>query len=173
MVADQLIAQSNGSQQRVRAVGVLRYVKNPDHQHWHYLGFDRYELQVASLSAPATPDNKSGFCLGDRYSSGGSGAVYTGHCGLGQTTLLSLTEGISVGWGDDYGPQLEGQYVDVTGVPGGLYYLVHRANMDGRLREQSSANNAASALIRLDRQGSRNASVTVLRTCPDSASCPL
>jgi hypothetical protein len=68
-------------------------------------------------------------------------------------------------------PSLEGQYIDVTGLPPGRYLLVHRVNGDRELREASYANNAASALVELQRSGGR-ATVTVVATCPDSARCP-
>ena len=51
----------------VHGAGTLRYVRSPDHQHWHLLGFDRYELRRAGGGATVVRDRKTGFCLGDRY----------------------------------------------------------------------------------------------------------
>ena len=51
----------------VPGVGQLRYVRSPDHQHWHLLGFDRYELRRAGSTGAVVSDRKTGFCLGDRY----------------------------------------------------------------------------------------------------------
>ena len=177
MVADQVAITATGGRQRFRGVGLLHYVKSSDHQHWHYLRFDQYELRLAATDSPVAPDRKTGFCLGDRYDSGLAlpgkppSPVYTGNCGPGQPSLLSVAEGISVGYGDDYGAQLEGQYVDITAVPGGLYYLVHRVNANMTLHESSTANNAASALIRIVNKNNKR-TVTVLRTCPDTETCP-
>ena len=65
---------------------------------------------------------------------------------------LTVSEGISPGYGDDYEPALEGQYLDVTSVPAGRYLLVHRANPDRTLEESDYDNNAASVLIQLRRR---------------------
>jgi hypothetical protein len=166
----------------VRNVGRLQYVYSEDHNHWHYLGFDHYELRRASNYAFVAPDQKTGFCLGDRYATH-PGAVepgkspdptYTGYCGRTQTELLAVEEGISVGYGDIYYATLEGQFVDVTGVPAGQYYLIHRVNADRKLVETDYSNNAASLLIdlRWPDGTSQAPSVKLLRGCPGSDVCP-
>jgi hypothetical protein len=182
MVADQAIQQSDGGTRTVPAVGRLRYVYSEDHDHWHYLGFDRYELRRAGNYKLVAPDEKTGFCLGDRYDTDTASTlpaepaqpVYTGYCGRRQTELLSVAEGISVGYGDVYFANLEGQFVDVTGVPAGQYYLVHRVNADRKLLESDYSNDAASLLIELSWPDGTGAapSVKVLRGCPSRDSCP-
>lgn len=181
MVVDQLITRSGARAERVPAVGLLRYVRSRDHRHWHYLRFDRYELRRASDHARVAPDQKTGFCLGDRYDAGPGtkrpgeprAAVYADRCGLNRPDLRSIREGISVGYGDYYPPQLEGQYIDVTGIAAGRYELVHRANADQLLVESRYANNAASVLIRLRRPGGPGTRpvVSTLARCPASARC--
>jgi hypothetical protein len=182
MVADQTIQQSDGSTRRVPDVGRLRYVYSEDHDHWHYLGFDHYELRRAGNYKLVAPDQKTGFCLGDRYNTDTTSQLpgeppqpfYTGYCGRTHTELLSLVEGISVGYGDVYFANLEGQFVDVTGVPAGQYYLVHRANADRKLVESDYSNDAASLLIELSWPGGTSAApaVKILRGCPATDSCP-
>jgi hypothetical protein len=182
MVADQQVEQSDGSTRTVAGVGRLRYVYSADHNHWHYLGFDHYELRRAGNYQLVAPDQKTGFCLGDRYDTDTtsqlpaepSQPVYTGYCGRNQTQLLAVDEGISVGYGDVYFANLEGQFVDVTGVPAGEYYLVHRVNADHKLLESDYSNDAASLLVDLSwPQGTSEApAVDVLRQCPSTDSCP-
>ena len=182
MVADQTISQSDGSTRTVAGVGRLQYVYSEDHDHWHLLGFDRYELRRARNYALVAPDQKTGFCLGDRYETetgstapGEPGkAFYTSYCGRTQTGLLSLVEGISPGYGDVYFANLEGQFVDVTGVGAGEYYLVHRVNADRKLAERSYRNNAASVRIALSWPDGTAAapSARLLRWCPASDYCP-
>lgn len=155
MGAFQVIAQRDGSTRTVAtAVGLLRYVRSSDHSHWHYRPFERYAL-LSEDGTTVTRDAKSGFCLGDRYrvarAGGTARPVYVGACGLRRPGLLALREGISVGWGDDYAAYLEGQSLDVTGVPSGRYRLVHTVNGTGRLLEQSTHNNTASVRIALTR----------------------
>ena len=50
-----------------------------------------------------------------------------------------------------------GQQLDITKVPAGRYWLVHRANEDFHLRETSYGDNAASILIRLTWHGGARA----------------
>jgi hypothetical protein len=156
-------------------VGRLRYVRSADHEHWHLLGFDRYELRAAGRRGALLRDRKTGFCLGDRYRIGGRrlpgqplDPVLTGECGRDRPQLLRLRQGISVGYGDDYVPWLEGQRIDVTGLPPGRYRLVHRANPGGAIRETTLANNASSVVLRLE---PRRRSVRVLAVCRDDAVC--
>ena len=182
MVADQIVQRGDGSTRTIADVGRLRYVYSEDHDHWHYLGFDHYELRRAGNYKLVAPDQKTGFCLGDRYNTDTATrlpgepaqAYYTGYCGRTHTELLSLVEGISVGYGDIYYANLEGQFVDLTGVPAGQYYLVHRVNADRRLAESDYRNDAASLLVDLSwPQGLTSApAVSVLRGCPATDSCP-
>ena len=79
-------------------------------------------------------------------------------------------EGISVGYGDDYKANLEGQYLPLRGLPAGRYTLVHTVNADRRLRERRFDNNAASLLLEL-RWQDRRPTVRVLRTCADTDRC--
>jgi hypothetical protein len=176
MTASQLVQQADGSTRSVAGVGALFYVKLPTHQHWHLQPFMRYELRTEKGYRLVRPDQKSGFCLGDRYriATGETSGEFSTNCGPKQTDLLSLAEGISPGWGDNYEAWRDGQYIDVTGVPAGRYVLVHRVNEPNRLQESDYANNASSALIELSwpHGPKRKPKAVVLDTCPDSDRCP-
>jgi hypothetical protein len=173
MRADQLVPRADGSERRVRGVGFLRYVESSDHEHWHLLDFDRYELRRVGDFSLVVRDRKTGFCLGDRYAISAeveSEPVYVGRCGLNARGLLRIREGITPGFGDDYHPELEGQFLDVTSVRPGRYLLVHRANPTQSLVESDYSNNAASVLLELRRPGGVPV-VRVLATCPDDERC--
>jgi Lysyl oxidase len=177
MTADQLVESTDAPMAVVDGVGWLRYVESPDHEHWHLLDFERYQLRRAGGDTKRVTDRKTGFCLGDRYRTRGralqarpSVPRYTGRCGLGATGRLRLVEGISVGYGDDYPANLEGQSLPLTGLPAGRYALVHSVNVQRRLRETDYGNNDASLLLRLEwRAGAP--SLRVLRRCPDTERC--
>jgi hypothetical protein len=145
----------------------LQYVRSETHQHWHFPDFERYELRRLDGSLVGR-DHKTGFCLRDAYETKALNRepVWTGECGRRRPGAVSVREGISAGFGDDYVPEKEGQSIDVTAVPAGRYVLVHRANPDRVLHEASYANNAASVLLELGR-----GQVRVLARCPDSARC--
>jgi glucose/arabinose dehydrogenase len=177
MVADQLVQAGGGVPARIATVGRLSFVREVDHQHWHLLGFERYELRRAGSTRALLRDSKSGFCLGDRYRVGDAAPaaaapapVYTSRCGLGQRGRTSIREGISVGFGDDYAAHLEHQDLPISGLDDGRYVLVHRVNTERRIHETDYTNDAASLLLDLRWRGGRP-SVRVVRSCPDSARC--
>jgi hypothetical protein len=177
MRAAQMITRTEGPREVVHDVGRLRYTRSPDHEHWHLLRFDRYSLRRPG-GRLVVPDRKTGFCLGDRYpvttrelAAKPPEPLYTSRCGIDRPGLLGIREGISVGYGDDYKANLEGQWLALDGLPRGHYLLVHRVNLDRRLRERSYANNAASLRFRLRwRHGAPL--IDRVQTCPDSARCP-
>src|SRR3954467_6995747 len=177
MTATQLIDRADGPQHAVTVAARLRYAISPDHQHWHLLHFDRYELRHAGRGGVLVRDRKTGFCLGDRYRvvdhdvpAAGPQPTYKDRCGLTEPWLLSIKEGISPGYGDNYQAFLEGQSLPLTGLPPGRYVLTHRTNSDRTLLESNYANDAASVLLDLTWQGSRP-EMKILRTCPETARC--
>jgi glucose/arabinose dehydrogenase len=177
MTADQLIDTKAGLSERVPGVGELRFVRSPDHEHWHYLGFDRYELRRAGSSRVLLRDQKTGFCLGDRYrvtslvlKDASADPVHTSRCGLAQPDLVHVREGVSVGYGDDNSAYLAYPDLPIDGLSDGQYVLVHRVNTDRRLMELSYANNSASVLFDL-RWRSGKPYLRVLATCPEVARC--
>jgi glucose/arabinose dehydrogenase len=182
MRVDQIIDGAGRATRVLPGVGRMQYAISPDHHHWHYLQFDRYQLESFELRRAGNADvlvqdQKTGFCLGDRYRvttrsvpAASPEAVYTGRCALSQPNRLRLRAGISVGYGDDYSAYLEGQDLSLDGLPDGRYVLVHRVNANRRLHELSFANNAASVLLDLRWQAGKPY-VRVLATCPDTARC--
>ena len=89
---------------------------------------------------------------------------------FGEPQLLGVSEGISVGYGDNYAANLEGQYLRLSGLSSGRYVLVHRVNADRRLRETDYDNDAASLLLQL-RWRMGQPLVRILRRCPGTDRC--
>jgi lysyl oxidase/WD40 repeat protein len=174
MVAQQVVSLRGGGSVVRPDAGVLRYVHTPEHDHFHFLPFESYELRSADDRELLVRDHKSGFCIGDRRGHSLPGAhaqaLFTGYCDTGDPTALRVEEGESVGWVDRYPGFYHGQFVDVTGVPPGEYLLVHRANPRFNLLERSYANDVAALRIRLTwTDGVPH--VAVLRTCPGTERC--
>jgi hypothetical protein len=98
---------------------------SPCHGHYHFTGFAEYELLDASGDVVGF-GHKQAFCLVDsiRYVEGAPGPHTS--CDF---------QGISSGWADIYDRTLDGQWVDVTGLPGGDYTLRITVNANGKLRE--------------------------------------
>jgi hypothetical protein len=78
--------------------------------------------------------------------------------------------GTTPGYTDRYPAFFHGQNVDITGVPAGIYDLVHRVNKSMLLRELRYDNNVASVRVRL-RWVAEAPKVTVLLSCTASATC--
>jgi hypothetical protein len=178
MTLVQRIDRTDGSKRIVKLPATLEYVVSPTHAHWHLLGFMRYELRTAA-GKRVRRDRKTGFCLGDRYklaapiSNAPATAVYRDECGKNQPDRLKMREGISVGFGDNYKPHLEGQEFDVTNLPPGRYVLVHRVNPTRVLRENNYRDNASSLVFDLDWPRGRQLPprIDVVARCPDAATC--
>lgn len=82
------------------------------HGHYHLFGFAVYTLIDAQTGAVAE-GRKQGFCMEDSFKyDGGKSSGY--NCEY---------QGITSGWGDWYYKQLDGQWIDITGVPKGKYLL--------------------------------------------------
>lgn len=156
MTVHQLVRRSDGSTAQYPVAGEIRFVRSETHRHWHFLGFERYEL-LGLDGQPLGRDRKTGFCLGDRYDAhvsvrlpGEPGRpVWTQECGRDDPGRLLVHQGISPGYGDDYVPRLEGQWIDITALPAGRYVLRHRVDVGRDLRESDYGNNSASVLIEL------------------------
>ncbi len=136
------------------------------HDHWHVNEMMRYDMWGSSGTFRGA---KVGFCFLDSHPwatslPGYNGSYYRGTmCGT-SSGALSNRMGISVGWGDQYEYYLAWQWVDITNVPAGTYYV--RATVDpyGFFSESDDTNQCAWARVRI---GSSSA-VTVEgngRTC--------
>jgi hypothetical protein len=156
MQVTQLVRRTDGTTASYPVRGEMRFVQSETHRHWHFLDFERYELLTPEGKLLGR-DQKTGFCLGDRYNAQASVRLsgepeqpgWTQECGRGQPERLLIREGISPGFGDDYVPRLEGQWIDLTGLPPGRYVLRHRVNVGRTLRESSYEDNSASVAFDL------------------------
>jgi Lysyl oxidase len=175
MSATQVIKRADGRTDRVPNVGTIRYIAGGGHSHWHLSGFMRYELRTPGGVSLGRRDHKQGFCLGDRYKAdsarpGQPGSpVFTSECGRHRPGLLSIKEGISVGWGDGYNPNLEGQSIDMTSAPTGRYTLVLRVNPDHRMLDLHPDNDVSSLLFQY--VAGKHPHAKILRWCTSTDRC--
>lgn len=143
-----------------RLVGSFIY--HPAHHHTHFDGYAAYTLQSTGIAGIVRRiSRKVSFCLVDSIDvdltlPGAPTAKQYQRCD-------AVFQGISVGWGDRYGFELEGQSFDLTGVPRGDYRLSIRLDPENRLSETSKQDNTSCVLIHLE---TRPLAVTVLN--PDS-----
>ena len=141
-----------------------QFVWDPCHNHWHYRGYAEYVLFDANgVRVPV--GSKNGFCVLDLECSGG---------GVGKFSCGNM--GITAGCGDIYDASLPCQWVDVTGVPAGLYTLVVRVNWDkspdktGR-PEITYDNNWAQACFTIEYDNAGTPLIDVVDDCPQFTDC--
>ncbi|MET1076105.1 MAG: lysyl oxidase family protein [Umezawaea sp.] len=167
------------------------------HEHWHLMGFERFELRAPGGGLVAA-DRKNGFCLGDRYTTpdarqlphavpdddseqGSLGRFLAKNmCSMRAPDALTVIEGISVGRGDDYRHTVDFQWLDITTVPSGTYDVVNTVNSDKTLLESNYTNNSSSIAISIQWPAGAQAApkiitvppvVKLLRSCPGLTQC--
>jgi hypothetical protein len=123
------------------------------HNHWHLRAAMRYGLWDAGKSVEVAPSQKVGFCLADsaHVDAFGPGSVVysqltTGplrFCEKNNPTASSVTMGISPGWRDIYGSGVAFQWVDVSDVTPGTYWLSASSDPDNVVEESDETNNGA------------------------------
>jgi hypothetical protein len=135
----QRIYRSDGSYYDNLA-GTMTY--HPEHNHFHFNNFALYTLTAAAdTSGSGQTSEKTSFCVEDttaidlRLPGSPQNAVYT--------TCNPTVQGLSVGWGDRYGPTLPGQAIDITGDPEGDYDLRIETDPAERLLETDETDNVS------------------------------
>ena len=89
------------------------FVWHQTHNHFHFEDYADYILQsVTAPGASVRTATKTTFCIMDTTEIDPQldGAAFYTTCG-------KSVQGMSVGWGDTYGWYLDGQAIDVTGLP--------------------------------------------------------
>ena len=137
--------------------GCVVYHDEPTHHHAHYSDFASYSLVQLSGSATGAGSSKVTFCIADVWRFRGSldgspGSRYYSSCS-------GLTQGLSVGWSDEYPYTTSGQFIELdpggTYIGDGDYCLVSIADPQGLVSETNETNNAASVQIHLSRRGKK------------------
>lgn len=136
-------------QQRVYGAGRVlvhdagEFVYHAEHHHFHLDDFESYELLSDDRREVVASSTKISFCLTDVLAvdapDRGDGDVFldlpTFDCGVQE-------QGINTGYADYYGADLPDQWIDVTGVPSGNYWIRLTIDPKGLLLESDTTNNS-------------------------------
>lgn len=151
VTVSQRVYNSDGTS-ALRPAGTLTFHDSGTHHHWHFDNFALYNLRAVApgggVGDIVRTGTKASFCLLDSryYVFGFPGQpplpVYGTNC--------YPVSGISVGYGDLYDLTTDFQWIDVTGLPSGQYYLESIADPDNRLLETNEDNNVVRILINLN-----------------------
>ncbi len=140
----QRIYSSDGS---VADLAVDSYEFHPTHAHFHYKSFGQaflYRVRPDGSRETVRESKKNGFCMVDventPFGSDERGLPYRGEaprryhfpdCNIASErdeAGVSMVNGISAGWADVYNWFLADQYIEISGVPDGIYLLETVAN---------------------------------------------
>jgi hypothetical protein len=123
---------------------------NPPYSHLWLVGIGEYRIRTVTSGNGVGPVVASqiktsyGLFDSDDYDLSLPGAPATRHY-VGSSQYL----GISVGWADLYGKNLPGQWIDVTGLADGQYWLEVEIDPFNLLDETNDANNLTRVLVNL------------------------
>lgn len=129
-----------------RLAGISEY--HARHGHTHFDGWAVYRLRAVTAAGDAgaivAEGDKTSFCLLDiiQYSAlEGELPRYT--------TCGRSVQGISTGWADVYDRELDGQWIDVTDLPDGPYWLEAEVDPERRILEVPGGEDNNAARIRI------------------------
>lgn len=137
------------------------FVWHPTHDHWHFDEFTLYQLWTLkadhSLDKVVASSDKLSYCVIDSDVVDGEHPGFSlrrsyANCGQRQ-------QGLSVGWGDTYKSFLDGQSLDLTGLPDGFYALTSSVNPNGVIIEEDYTNNSAQLYLAI--RGNQVSEVTL------------
>ena len=119
------------------------FVYHPQHGHTHFGDFAKYKLRritsTGGVGSIIASSDKVSFCLIDEDVYNSSLTYYRPY----RRYLFCNTtvQGISVGWVDVYNKTLPDQWIDVTNIEAGQYWLESTADPSNRLVESNESNN--------------------------------
>jgi hypothetical protein len=132
---------------------------HPSHGHFHYVGLAHFQMFDYDENTGLRGDlvatgNKRGFCFLDWGDMENPEAPSEGQQRAESECLIPKVSegwsmGITRGMYDYYWPELADQYVDIAGVPDGVYELISIADGAQTLVETDETDNASSLIIDL------------------------
>ena len=164
MGVNQRIYNTAGTFRVVETEARARY-SGDGHDHWHVLDIAHYEIHPLQSNGKALRrDAKVGFCFFDTnaYDLDLARAPQSpryGSAGCGKRSSLFVRNGISIGWGDRYRWNLARQWIDITNLPAGEYYLKLTVDPLFQFQEIRHRNDCNWTRIRIPKTGT---TVTVL-----------
>jgi hypothetical protein len=122
-----------------------QFVYHPTHSHIHVEGWAAYRLREIlpgdGVGDIVAAGEKTSFCILDLgiYDSSLPGFSPAGE----YRSCSSTVQGLSIGWIDVYSSGLDGQSIDITGLPDGDYWLESVVDPDDVFLEEDETNNTA------------------------------
>lgn len=133
-----------------RLAGTFDY--HPEHNHIHFNEYAAYRLRkvtfLRGVGRVVARSEKVSFCIRNSL-------PYNPRLpGFNPISEYSECEGdvqgIGVGWSDVYGKNLPGQWIDITNIPRGRYWIESVVDPFNRIKESNEYNNVARSMIYIE-----------------------
>ncbi|MGQ0641488.1 MAG: lysyl oxidase family protein [Gemmatimonadaceae bacterium] len=158
------------------------------HDHYHYTGFALSRLWaidangghgaaparshkhwMSSGNGPIRTGRKVSFCIVDIEidawaKKGDAARTYSFPTCITPSAAGALVQGMSAGWSDVYDWFLPDQYIEVSGLPDGLYLLETLVDPDDTILEADESNNCGAVFVRLSQMATATPRATLLGT---------
>jgi hypothetical protein len=188
---EQVVYRSDGST-TTRSGGTWEF--HATHAHFHYTGFALSRLwtvdangkrgasavrsrrhKLGAAGTVAGTGRKVSFCVVDIEldawgRKGDAPRTYSAPTCLVPQPEGYLLQGLSAGWADVYDWFLPDQYLDVYGLPDGLYLLETVADPDNTILESDETNNCGAVYVRLSDMATSSPKATLVGPAPSCAS---
>lgn len=150
-IVQQRIFQSQGGY-RDRDAGVFLY--HPTHNHFHFGSWAQYTIRAVLPGNAVGPvlrtGGKTSFCLLDSARYNGPVPILGSRPSSAQfRTCGDDSQGVSVGWEDLYSRTLPDQWIDITGLAPGSYWLESEVDPTNLIEEIDDTNNVGRIMITL------------------------
>ena len=148
---------------------VSEFIFHETHNHWHINDIGEFSVRVDNNGVPgdiAVGDNgetasiKVGFCITNVFKYNGdesptSQRIYW-DCEVG-------LQGIQPGWADQYHQSVEGNEIDITGLPNDTYFLVHKWNPANAFVDGDDTNDESwvKFILSQENNGNGNRKITI------------
>lgn len=136
----------DGAEWTAVSTPTVQYETDDGHNHFHLANAVEYSLWDITQGTRLAEASKVGFCLVDtEQREEGNEAAYLieqfNYCSADDPDTESLTMGISPGWRDTYDATITFQWVDVSSVPPGFYWVGALTDPEDQIVESNEDNN--------------------------------
>jgi hypothetical protein len=133
-----------------RLAGEFDY--HPEHHHVHFNDYAAYRLRKVTfwkgVGKVVARSEKVSFCIRDSFP---YNPRLPGFNPISEyTTCDGGVQGIGVGWADVYGKNLPGQWIDITDIPRGRYWIESVVDPYNRIKESNEHNNVARSMVYIE-----------------------
>jgi hypothetical protein len=162
MDINQIMYRWGGDKRRIATKGIARY-SGDGHDHWHVQDVVTYEAwKLNDPASTARRGAKTGFCFFDTTAwklslSHARQSPYYKQEWCGTKSVLANRVGVSVGWGDRYPWNFAYQWIDISGLPGGVYKVRATVDIQDYYSETDDLDNCVWTEVRIPAPGSGNA----------------